>query len=380
VTLNRLLLPEDSRINFLIGTGGGLMIWDVLDHDADTAVNVTGQRGEQTDFSASELFFRGMASVRVKLSRHVSFDLSGRADYLSGAGAEFAQTVSDARDRWLIGSSASLTIHFGSAPTRRTWEERLGLQPTGSPGGAPVLHGPDSDGDGIPDLTDRCAGTPFGVTVDRFGCPLDSDGDGVYDGLDDCPETPPSAVRTVDIHGCAVDADFDGVPDYRDACPHNSIGAIVDSSGCPLDSDGDGVPDGLDDCPNTLVGVAVDKRGCIDLSMLDTPMILNIAYLPGSFEIDPHNRERLKRLAGLLSFVPDIRLEIYGYTDDIGTARANLKLSEKRARRVRDFLVANGIAAERIKAYGRGESSFVASNRTAEGRARNRRIEIVFHR
>ena len=88
----------------------------------------------------------------------------------------------------------------------------------------------------------------------------------------------------------------------------------------------------------------------------------------------------LKRLAGILNFVTDIRLEINGYTDNVGTGSANQALSEKRARRVRDFLVANGVDTERITVFGRGETNFVASNQTAEGRAKNRRIEIVFHK
>jgi OOP family OmpA-OmpF porin len=150
--------------------------------------------------------------------------------------------------------------------------------------------------------------------------------------------------------------------------------------GCPVDSDGDGVPDGLDDCPNTLPGTPVDRYGCIDVAIFAEPMVLNIDYIPGSFEIDARAKQRLERLGRLLSMVSDIKLEINAYTDDIGTADANLKLSEKRANRVRDFLVANGVSTERLKPVGRGETNPVASNQTAEGRQRNRRIEIVFYK
>ena len=71
-------------------------------------------------------------------------------------------------------------------------------------------------------------------------------------------------------------------------------------------------------------------------------------------------------------------MEINGYTDNIGTDIANKNLSEKRARRVRDYLVSQGIEEGRIKAFGKGESNFVASNQSAAGRAKNRRIEIIF--
>jgi outer membrane protein OmpA-like peptidoglycan-associated protein len=216
--------------------------------------------------------------------------------------------------------------------------------------------------------------------VDEFGCPLDSDRDGVPDGLDDCPGTPTLARERVDIHGCPVDSDFDGVPDYADSCAFNPVGAQVDQKGCPYDSDNDGVPDGLDDCPNTLVGVEVDQHGCIDLAMFAQPMVLGIDYPPGGFDVDPHNRKRIERLAGLLNFVKDMKLDINGYTDDIGAAAANRTLSEKRAARVKGILVSLGVEEDRIKVFGQGETNFVASNQTAEGRAKNRRIEIVFYR
>ena len=140
------------------------------------------------------------------------------------------------------------------------------------------------------------------------------------------------------------------------------------------------MPDGLDDCEETLYGLAVDKYGCVDLTSFATPMILNIDYPPGGFEIDPNNRERVRKLAATLSFVKELKIDIYGYTDNIGTSKANQAMSEKRARRVHDFLVANGVAADRIRFEGKGETNFVASNQTADGRAKNRRIEIIFYR
>ncbi|HOZ07834.1 MAG TPA: OmpA family protein, partial [candidate division Zixibacteria bacterium] len=112
----------------------------------------------------------------------------------------------------------------------------------------------------------------------------------------------------------------------------------------------------------------------------DEPMVLNIDYPSGSFEIDPSSQERLRSLARALLVAPNVRLEINGYTDNIGTDEANRSLSEKRANRVRDFLAAQGVAESRMSVNGRGETGFVASNETAEGRALNRRIEIVFYK
>jgi outer membrane protein OmpA-like peptidoglycan-associated protein len=113
--------------------------------------------------------------------------------------------------------------------------------------------------------------------------------------------------------------------------------------------------------------------------MLAEPMVLNIDYVSGSFEVDPKTRERLKSLARILVFADQVNIEINGYTDNIGLATANRKLSEKRANRVRDFLASQGVAEERMKVFGRGETNFVASNETAAGRAKNRRVELIFY-
>jgi outer membrane protein OmpA-like peptidoglycan-associated protein len=122
----------------------------------------------------------------------------------------------------------------------------------------------DADKDGVVDRKDKCPDTPFGVIVDKKGCPVDTDGDGVPDYLDKCPGTPPEAYSKIDEHGCPLDTDGDGVPDYLDKCPDTPKAAIgfTDKDGCSLDTDKDGVPDYMDKCPDTPAGVAVDSAGC----------------------------------------------------------------------------------------------------------------------
>lgn len=100
----------------------------------------------------------------------------------------------------------------------------------------------DSDGDGVSDKKDKCAGTPPNVEVDKNGCPVDKDGDGVPDYLDKCP----SVAGSPNAKGCP-DADKDGVPDNEDQCP-NEVGDPK-LHGCP-DTDGDGIIDSKDKCPN----------------------------------------------------------------------------------------------------------------------------------
>ena len=118
----------------------------------------------------------------------------------------------------------------------------------------------DRDGDGVPDMHDRCPDSAPGARVERDGCDGDSDGDGVRDGADQCPRSREGTV--VNAEGCPEGDDGDGVPHYLDSCPGTPKGAVVDARGCPKDSDRDGVLDGIDVCPGTLRGIEVDDRGC----------------------------------------------------------------------------------------------------------------------
>ncbi len=382
LTLNRWLFDHRSAVNWQIGVGGGLADWTVTEPVGDTAFLVAGDIGQTTTFTASELFLTASTGVMLFWSQLIMTSLTVNADYFTGGGVSLASTLASDRDRWQFSAQISFNLLLGRLqPTGERWRsDRAWTEQPSLPPARRVAPDRDGDADGVVDADDDCPNTRPGVRVNARGCAIDSDRDGVPDGLDDCPTTPVAARGQVDIYGCPVDRDFDAVPDYRDACPDGPIGGRVDSVGCPVDSDGDGVPDGLDDCPNTLPGIAVDPFGCYDLSIFAEPMTLNIDYESGSFEIDPHSQEKLRRLAGLLLLVPEVKLEIYGYTDNIGTETANRSLSERRARRVLDFLRNQGVEAARMTAAGRGETNFVASNDTAAGRSANRRIEIVFYR
>ncbi len=364
-----------NKIDLNIGLNAGMINWKMVNPVTGYLLESTGARNQRVDFDASELFVGVSGGLTIKLSKKVNFNSVLDLDYLTGAGAEFSDLVISQRDKMVYSFSVSLSVGFGS-PTQDKFSQWI---PEYS---KPIKKGDseDSDGDGVTDKDDKCLNTPPGAIVDRNGCPVDSDGDGVFDGKDDCPNTDRKASGKVDIHGCPIDRDFDGIADYLDNCPDNKVGAWVDNNGCPIDSDADGVPDGLDDCPHTLVGVDVDRNGCLDLSMFSKPMILNIQYVSGSFEIDFNTKEKLKQLARLLNFVKDIKLDIDGYTDNIGTAKANRDISLKRANRVRDYLVLQGVSSDRIKPFGKGETNFVASNDIAAGREKNRRVEIIFYK
>lgn len=362
-----------KKLGLALGIGGGLLAWKVKDPLTDQVLTVARSASDSADFSANELFFSGGASLSYFVTPVIEAGSQIDIDYLTGIGVNFDDPLVSGRDNILVSLTVTLRYYFGREKAVRN--EPLEEMIWSSTQEEPVVRRETAEqlvATGQEPILEVTKGFVIGSDT------ADSDGDGVYDTDDYCDGTDLAARATIDVHGCPIDSDYDGTPDYLDECPYNRIGAAVGPDGCPLDGDGDGVPNGIDDCPNTLPTAEVDQYGCIDLTMLSETMVLYIDYVPGSFEIDPPNRERLRQLSRLLNFVPEIKLEISGYTDNIGTEAANRQLSEKRANRVRDYLVLLGVNEERIRVFGRGETNFVASNDTREGRARNRRIEINF--
>ncbi|MHB1188010.1 OmpA family protein [Thiobacillus sp.] len=166
---------------------------------------------------------------------------------------------------------------------------------------------------------------------------------------------------------------------------------------CPvLDSDGDGVFDYMDKCPDTPHGVKVDKDGC-PLPVAAAPEPAPAAMAPAAvvappprmlelrganFDFDrsairPADVEILDRSAATLKEWGDVKVEVAGHTDSVGTDEYNHGLSLRRAESVRNYLLSKGIAADRLSIMGYGESRPVADNATADGRFMNRRVELV---
>jgi len=139
------------------------------------------------------------------------------------------------------------------------------------------------------------------------------------------------------------------------------------------DDDGDGVPNSRDKCPNTPKGEYVDEDGC------SLKLTLHINFDFDKAEIKPEFKSDLDRAAAFIqkhSQVPFIL--IAGHTDHTGTPEYNQKLSEDRAKAVRDYLVSNyNIDGKRLLSQGYGKTRPVADNKTKEGRYQNRRVEII---
>ena len=108
------------------------------------------------------------------------------------------------------------------------------------------------------------------------------------------------------------------------------------------------------------------------------PIVLrNVFFETGSAALLPTSTAELGRLVALLQETPALRIQISGHTDDVGDDASNQTLSENRAKAVYEYLIQNGIPAERLRYKGFGESKPIETNDTPEGRARNRRTEFV---
>mgnify|MGYP000969773474 CR=1 FL=1 len=103
----------------------------------------------------------------------------------------------------------------------------------------------------------------------------------------------------------------------------------------------------------------------------------DVLFETGRAELLPPAYPRLDRLAEFLRQHPDRHLLVEGYTDSVGSDSSNLALSERRANAVRMALLQRGVEPQRITTRGYGESYPVADNSNAEGRAMNRRVEVV---
>jgi outer membrane protein OmpA-like peptidoglycan-associated protein len=228
---------------------------------------------------------------------------------------------------------------------------------------------PDTDADGIQDSADTCPDV-FGL-VELNGCP-DTDADGIADKDDACPEVAGLAA----LKGCP-DADKDGIADKEDKCP--TVAGPKENAGCPWpDTDGDGVLDKDDKCPEVKGTVA--NEGCPEIAEAAI-MKLNeysrtVLFDSGKYNFKDEHYSTLVSITKILKEYPYSMFIVEGNADSEGTNEMNQTLSENRAMAVRNYLVENGIQADRLQTIGFGETKPVSTNRTARGKAQNRRVEF----
>lgn len=259
----------------------------------------------------------------------------------------------------------------------------------------------------------------LGLTF-RFGNMIDKDNDRVADRYDACPEI----WGLESMHGCP-DYDHDGVVDSLDRCPKEYGSAVAD--GCP-DFDKDGIADKEDAC--TCEAGPKSRNGCPENmepkqetkapELLESPVettpdkteqnsdapvqmqqetptkvivpeettepatideaidrhLDNIHFEANSAAIKPSSYPSLDEILMIMRQNPEKEFTIQGYTDNSGPTDYNLFLSEIRAKSVKEYFTKKGVDPDRLEAKGFGEIDDIHSNRTREGRAKNRRVEI----
>jgi len=235
----------------------------------------------------------------------------------------------------------------------------------------PVVPPADRDGDGILDNVDECPDQAGPASLN--GCP-DRDGDNIADKNDNCPDV----AGLAKYKGCPIpDTDKDGINDEEDKCP--TVPGVARYQGCPVpDTDRDGVNDEEDKCPNEA-GPA-SNFGCpvIQQEIIEKVNVAakNIFFATGSAKLLAKSFSSLNNVVTILQDNPSYRVDIEGHTDITGTAEKNHVLSHDRANSVKAYLTGKGIDESRITTQGFGPDKPIADNKTAAGKAKNRRVEM----
>ncbi|MEW6755136.1 MAG: OmpA family protein [Candidatus Latescibacterota bacterium] len=215
-------------------------------------------------------------------------------------------------------------------------------------------------------VVEERAPVPLPVPVPAPVIPT-ADGDG--DGLTDWDET-----KVYFTNPRMADSDGDGLTDNQEVQVHKTDPNRADS-------DGGGINDGAEIQRGTLALYAGDDAEVEEREVPSVPevqIVLPVVNFPtGGAVLSAAAKQELDQTAQVLMQNPAVQVELRGYADNVGAPDLNQKLSQKRAQAVADYLVSKGVEASRLSVVGLGEGNPVADNATAEGRARNRRVELV---
>lgn len=273
-------------------------------------------------------------------------------------------------DHWWVGAGAGSSILRGyGAPDLRV----IGLVGTY----VPILESEAKSPERKAELRERW----------RREARSDRDHDGIPDDIDACPDEPEDHKGNDPNDGCPLppDRDGDGIPDQYDKCPDQpeDKDGIDDGDGCPEDdADNDGVPDTVDACPKMPGKPNADpkRNGCPTYIQEDGTVVRvlqQVHFAFGTAQILPESFPVLQEVADYLKSNKSIKkMSIEGHTDSKGSPELNKRLSQSRANSVMTWLVQHGVEQGRLEAHGYGMEKPIEDNDTAEGRAKNRRVEF----
>jgi outer membrane protein OmpA-like peptidoglycan-associated protein len=315
------------------------------------------------------------------------------------------------------------------------WAFMAGLSVTGESGEA------DPDKDGLINKIEKAIGTDRknpdtdadslsdGDEFNRYNTnPLnqDTDGDQLMDGeevlmYDTNPSRSDSDADSLNDYEEIMthktdpnnkDSDSDGLSDYAEVTTYKSDPLDPDMDKDELldgeeveyktdfnnpDTDGEGLMDGeevhnyrtnplladtdagsVDDFTEINRGTnPLDPSDDVVMEIGASIVLEGITFATGKADITPESEEVLNEVLSTLNVYPDMEVEVRGYTDNTGSRSTNMRLSQRRADSVRDWLIERGIDPTRITAKGFGPENPIAPNNTPDGRAKNRRIEFV---
>ncbi len=272
----------------------------------------------------------------------------------------------------VVGAGKGLTDAYGASGVRAFLGLRLTVERRPCAAGPEDYDGyqdddfcadPDNDGDRVPDEDDRCPNDREDLdgVLDDDGCAdPDNDGDGVLDDSDRCPVEPEDHDRYQNDDGCPeLDNDRDRLPDAVDACPDEAEDGdnYQDEDGCPEPG------------PDAVVVTRTDSRLLVSQRVYfdyDSDTIKSVSH------------PLLDEVAATLRRNPDItRLRIEGHTDQAGTPEYNMDLSFRRARAVVEYLVAHGVAQDRLEYQGYGQTRPTTAADAPGAADLNRRVEFT---
>lgn len=361
-----------SRLTPFLYAGFGMLNWNVKTVPSSTVpdYNPTNDNKGWTGFIPYG------AGVQWRVSPVFALEISGGSnftfsDYLNPV----TETDLEKKDSFL-----SFMAGLRFAPGAKTpdydhdglgtkLEEKLGTDP----------RNPDTDGDGLDDYAEvnKYKTDPLKADTDDDGLTdsaelntyytnalkTDSDGDGLSDGEE---------VNQYKTDPLKADTDGDGLNDYAEVQTHKT-------NPLKADTDGGTVTDGKEVERGSNPLLASDDVPAAPKPPAPKPVQISLAgitFETNSAKIHKDDEVTLNAALAVLKENPNLKLEVLGYTDNVGSRESNVKLSENRANAVKQWLVNKGLTADRITIKGMGPDKPIADNATVEGRQQNRRVEL----
>src|SRR3989339_854635 len=335
-------LKETEKWNPYVFIGGGGLHYDLKSYDRPNAHDFQNPPVAVEEEGWTAMVPAGLGT-KIKLTETILLEVQASFTYTFTENLNFYKTPETPNDAY-VGLGLGLTFQGDRGTSdddmdglMKKEEKLLGTDP----------KNPDTDSDGLSDYAEL-------ITNKTDPLKADTDGDGLKDGEE---------VTKYKTDPLKADTDGDGLKDGEE---------ITNFKTDPLkkDTDGGTVDDGVEVKRGTNPLNADD-----DVVKVGVPMILEgVTFATGKADITPESAIILEQSLKTMNIYPEIEVEIGGHTDTVGKKSSNVKLSQKRADSVKDWLVSKGVDSKRITTKGYGPDQPIVPNDTPENKRKNRRI------